>query len=528
MNIRRKTENKVFHYIEEHRMISPQDRIAAGISGGADSVCLLFLLLEYAKKVPLSLAAVHVNHGIRPEAEADADYVEELCRREGIPFFLTVADVHGLALEEKCSEEDMGRRVRYEAFRQAAEKMGGVKIAVAHNSNDNAETMLFHLFRGSGLKGLGGIAPIREEGRNQIIRPILCLERDEVEEYLRERGILWRTDETNQGDGYRRNRIRHHILPYAEQEVASGVVGHMSRTADMLRETESYLEQQTAQALEQCMAAGENRERLGGWQDFGETKRGKPQTGRERYAVEIETFLRFHKVIQKRMLLTLLEALSPTGKDIFQVHIRDTLTLFVEEGNRSIHLPYGIEAWRQYGEVIIERREKADRKASMEEPWGAAEKQALGGKASSGRKNPSQAWQQTVPMPSLEETTDFFFVCDMGDRGKMKFSLLFMQKGRKVPRNQYTKWFDYDKIKESLAVRSRRPGDFLTIADGTGKIIHKSLKEYMITEKIPRPLRDEIPVVAAGSHVLWLTGWRISEYFKVGENTKRVLQVELL
>ncbi len=260
MGIREETEKRVFAYIEEYGMISPGDKIVAGVSGGADSMCLFRLLLAYRERVAFALAVAHVNHGLRRDAEEDARYVEELCGQEGIPFFLTESDVHRVAALENCSEEDAGRRIRYRAFREAAGKMGAGKVAVAHNSDDNAETMLFHLFRGSGLQGISGIAPLRpDEGGLWILRPILCLERREVEAYLRELGISWRRDSTNEGDGYSRNRIRHHILPYAGQEV-SGAVGHMLRTARLLQEAEGYLRQQTREALEQCAASdGEGR-----------------------------------------------------------------------------------------------------------------------------------------------------------------------------------------------------------------------------------------------------------------------------
>ena len=157
-------------------MLQPGDRVVAGISGGADSVCLLFLLLAYAKKVPITLAVVHINHGIRSEAGEDASFVENLCRRLEIPFYLRKVDVRALAAKQKCSEEDAGRRARYEAFSQVAEELSANKIAVAHNANDCSETMLFHLFRGTGVRGLAGILPVR----GKIIRPLLCLERKEV------------------------------------------------------------------------------------------------------------------------------------------------------------------------------------------------------------------------------------------------------------------------------------------------------------------------------------------------------------
>ncbi|MCI9144042.1 MAG: tRNA lysidine(34) synthetase TilS [Lachnospiraceae bacterium] len=478
MKIREKTEKKVFAYLEEHRMIAPGEKIVAGVSGGADSVCLLFLLLSYRERVPLSLAVAHINHSIRSDAEEDARYVEDLCRESGIPFFLTVADVRRRALEEKCSEEDAGRRIRYEAFRRAAEELGGARIAVAHNSGDNAETMLFHLFRGTGIKGLSGILPVRTDRDGmKIIRPLLCLEREEIEAYLEDRGIEWRRDSTNSGDDYRRNRIRHHILPYAEREIAGGAAEHMLQTAELLQETESFLEQQTREALEACATVEEHRA-----------------------TADVERFLQFHPALQKRMLYELLCGLSPEGKDIFAVHIRDTMDLFQKSGHRSVSLPFGITARRQYGEVALERTETSDLRKDINS-------------------------EKKVPL--TEEIFTHPAVYDLGEQGKMEFQGISVKKDREVPGNRYTKWFDYDKIKESLVIRSRRQGDFLTIADGGGNTVHKSLKKYMVTEKIPRQLRDEIPVLAAGSHVLWLAGWRISEYFKVDGNTKRILQVKL-
>lgn len=455
MKIKEETEQKVFSYVEKHGMIAAGDKIVVGVSGGADSVCLLLLLLEYKKKLPLSLAVVHVNHGIRAEAGEDARYVERLCGELKVPFYLRERDVRSLAAAEKRSEEDAGRQARYEAFYEVARLLGGAKLAVAHNQGDNAETMLFHLFRGSGLKGLCGIAPVR----NEIIRPILCLRRGEIEAYLRERHTVWRTDATNDGDGYSRNRIRHHILPYAEREIAQGAVGHMFRTAELLAETEDYLKLQTAAAVGQCVSTAEE--------------------GR-RYELRTAVFQALHTALQKRILFDVVKRLSPTGKDISTVHVEDMLTLFFHEGNRSISLPFGITARRRYETVIIERGQEQE-----------------GGR----------------PETELSD--------------ELKISTFFPAKGQEVPKNQYTKWFDYDKIKESPVVRYRRTGDYLTLTDGRGKLIHKTLKDYMITEKIPRELRDSIPVVASGSHVLWLVGYRISEYFKVSANTKRILQVEL-
>lgn len=521
MGIIEQTEKKVCAYIEEHGMISPGDRIVAGVSGGADSVCLLEMLLAYGKRVPLELCVVHVNHGLREEAAEDAGYVEELCRQRSLPFFLTEADVRQTALEERCSQEDAGRRIRYRAFRQAAERTGAVKAAVAHNSNDNAETMLFHLFRGSGLKGISGIAPMRtEQGGICILRPLLCLERQEVEAYLRERGILWRVDKTNQGDDYRRNRIRHHILPYAMEEVCAGAVGHMLQTAAQLQETERYLGEQTGKALEQCAQAVSGEETaMGKWDTApGEAVResGDPPGRPEEkglhgpcaagYRVDVKAFQSFHEALRGRMLLELMKRLSPTGKDISSVHVRDVLSLFEREGNRSVSLPFGIRAGRRYDRVILER--------AQAEAGPAGEEQRL--------------WQPPVEVPLTEELFRAPVRCGLGNLGEMEFSAFFIKKAGELPQNQYTKWFDYDKMEERAVIRFRSKGDFLTIADGAGKVAHKSVKDYMIAEKIPRHLRDGIPAVAFGSHILWLVGWRISEAFKVRGDTERVLQVKFI
>ena len=316
------TREKVFAYIKEHQMLQPGDRVVAGVSGGADSVCLLFLLLEWRREFPLDIAVVHVNHGIRPEAGEDARYVEKLCGEHRIPFFLTEADVRQRSILEKCSEEEAGRRTRYEAFDKAAEEWGATKIAVAHNSNDRSETQLFHLFRGSGIRGLASILPVR----GWIIRPILCLERWEIEDFLTQQGIFYCKDATNDEDDYTRNRIRHHILPYAEQNIARGCVAHMNQTAEMLAETEEYLELQTAEAVNRCIRS---------IKAPGSALQPDVSSQAQEVHIAVEPFLTLHPVIRKRLLYEEVKRLSPGQKDITYQHIAELLTLFTQEGNRT-------------------------------------------------------------------------------------------------------------------------------------------------------------------------------------------------
>ena len=206
---------KIRWYMEEQHMAGPGSRIVVGVPGGADSICLLPVLALLAPSFQWKLAVVHVNHLIRREAGEDAAYVEETCRQLGVSFYLTEVDVEALAKSRGLSVEEAGRQVRYRAFYEAAESFGADRIAVAHNRNDRAETLLFHMFRGTGLDGMASIRPVRDN----IIRPLLCVGREEIEQWLREKNIRWCIDKSNDTDTYTRNKIRRHILPFAREEI---------------------------------------------------------------------------------------------------------------------------------------------------------------------------------------------------------------------------------------------------------------------------------------------------------------------
>ncbi len=476
----KRMENKVLAYCRKTAMFETGDKVVLGVSGGADSICLLFALLKLREILGIELYVVHVNHKIRQEAGEDAAYVRSLCEKEQIPFVLEEVDVQTMAKELGMGTEEAGRMARYEAFSKACGRFGANKIAVAHNSNDRAETMLFHLFRGTGLKGMAGILPVREN----IVRPLLCLERWEIEEYLKECGVEYRIDATNDTDDYTRNRIRRNILPYVQEHIAGGCVGNMCRAADIFAQEEAYLEEQTLEALDSCVEIS---------------------YGREGYVeLVVEAFLKQHPVIQKRMLLYILKELAPGQQDITATHIEEILSLFYNNGNRRIHLPYGIQGQRIYEKVRLERGNKAE-------------------KASEGFH---------IPVPKLHfpgESQEVF----LPDGSKMEFTLLAVDPDmeektlffQNITENMCTKWFDYDKITKWLNVRTRQTGDYLTIR-GSKDLQHKKLKSYMITEKIPQMQRDRIPLIAEEDHVLWLVGYRISEHYKITKNTKKILQVQ--
>lgn len=459
-------EQRIMAYCRTHQLFEPGDGVVLGVSGGADSVCLLFALHRLRLELGIKLYVVHINHGIRPDAGRDADYVRQLCLRLEAPFSLVEADVQALARQQGCSTEEAGRQVRYEAFEREMERRQAQKIAVAHHAGDRAETMLFHLFRGTGLAGLGSIRPVR----GQVVRPLLGLERSDIETYLEQMRISYCQDSTNDTDAYARNRIRHHILPYAEQEICRGVTAHLCRTADIFSEIEDYMEEQVGRAGEACVTRED-----------------------ARLNINCSAFEALHPALQKGLLLVLLKELSPAHRDMGAQQVEQVLTLCLQPGNREISLPQGIGARRSYDRVVLERSKE--------------------------QKPISVPLQIQVPQSPGECIS-----CRVAG-GILQLRRMENEKNVNLLGNPYTKWIDCDRIEELLEWRTRKTGDYLEIRTPSGHG-RKSIKNLFIDEKVPLRERDHIPLLAQGSHILWVAGGRISEFCKINSNTKQILQVE--
>ncbi|MBQ7919515.1 MAG: tRNA lysidine(34) synthetase TilS [Lachnospiraceae bacterium] len=460
-------EKKVLAFCRQQGMFTPKEKVLLGVSGGADSVCLLVVLSALKKELELELHVAHMNHGVRKEAELDCAYVEGLCRKFDVPFSQKTIDMNALAAQWKCSCEEAGRNARYVFFEELAEEMGAGKIAVAHHMGDSAETMLFNLFRGSGLAGLSGIRPVR----GKVVRPLLCLERSEIEEYLGRKEIAYCHDRTNDGDDYTRNRIRHHILPYAEQEIARGATRNVYEATRHIAQTQDFVEQQVEAVWKDVLLSNE------------ETC----------IQLDIEALTGLHIVLQKGILRRAVGFLARGCRDITKEHIEGLLSLIQGSGNRQICLPYQLRGERSYERLLI-YVESSDRE-------------------------PKREIIVDVTVLGAEPTSYLF------DGWDISFCVLpFTGNPQDIPQNQYTKWFDYDKIKGSLEIRNRQNGDYFSLRTGDG-MGRKKLKDYFMDEKIPRKMRDEFLLIAEESHVLWMVSQRISEYFKVDGETQKILQI---
>lgn len=238
--------NKVYNFINKYNMLSCGDTVICGLSGGADSVALLLILNELSDSLGIKLEAVHVNHCLRgDESDRDELFCKKLCADNNIPFTAVSCDVKSFSQEKGLSTEEAARELRYSIFR---EKSSGKKMATAHNANDALETAILNLARGTGLKGLAGIPPVR----GNIIRPLLPVTRAEIENYLKIKGQTYVTDSTNLSDDYTRNRIRHRIIPLL-QEINASVIESSVSSLDVVRDENMLIEKMVDEAVKNCL-----------------------------------------------------------------------------------------------------------------------------------------------------------------------------------------------------------------------------------------------------------------------------------
>ena len=322
-------KKKVLEFIRKNKLVKKGNSVVLGVSGGADSICMLKLLSDLQKRLGISLYVLHINHMIRgEEADQDAAFVKKICTKFKVPHRVINVDVPALAEREGLSEEEAGRYVRYDEFSKYAYEVGATKIAVAHNSNDNAETVLMNLARGTGIKGLGGIPPKREmEDANgnvvEVIRPILCLSRKEIEDYLKENEIEYRNDSTNDSTDYTRNKIRLEIMPLLEN-INDNAMQNITNASNELADTSDYIEKDVDEAYE----------------EFVSEEDGKMFLSDESFAID--------PIVLTGVIRKMIENIAGKLKDITRIHVGDVVSLSEKQVGKKIDLPYSIVAEREY------------------------------------------------------------------------------------------------------------------------------------------------------------------------------------
>lgn len=479
--------DKIREYVGQQNMLQTGDSVVMGVSGGADSVAMLLAFSALQKEYELSLYVVHVNHGIRKEASLDADYVRELCESYGLPFYLFEANVESMAKEQKKTVEEMGREYRYQCFFDVMERVGANVLTTAHHQGDQAETVLFHMIRGTDLTGMAGIRPVTERGtdfgRIRIIRPLLSCGKSELTLWLTSEGVEWREDATNQDNTYARNRLRNEVLPILEG-INCKAEEHMANLAGIMWEYESFFRKSVTDYIEKNVFCKE---------------KYSCQTDRTR-------LIQQEKVLIKAVIYEMLSMAGEEKKDFAKEHILAVYQLLTNQSGKKIVLPHGIEAVISYENLIIRKSFKGESERWVIE---LSLKELADLPDGEGRM---------ILLPSGEQL--YFEQQSLWNMAEAEREKLLMD--ARNSKNNYTKFFDCDTMKDALYIRMAERNDYFVMNEAGNR---KKLSRYFMDIRLPADKRDGVVVLASGNEVLWIVGGRRCERFKIREDTQDILKV---
>lgn len=447
MSITLKVLNEVKNTIQKYNMFNYNDTVVIGVSGGADSVMLLHCLNSIKKEYNLELLVAHVNHKIRKDtAERDASFVENLCKKLGVKFYLREAPIPQLAKEFGLTEEEIGRKVRYDFFSELAGEEG--KIATAHNANDNVETVLMRFMRGTGIKGMSGIPYVRDN----IVRPILNISREDIETYILENNLTHITDETNFESIYTRNKIRLELIPFM-QEFNPNLINTINNNIVSYKEDSDYFEKETEKLFNKYVKSDNFTISL----PLQLLKENHPSISKRLILKSSMTFL---NDIQTNLSADMVEK-------IYQNLDSKVGTTFVI--NKELQVRVG------YEDLIFEN---------------LLEKQNFN--------------EEVYSYNFGEDISLFLKEFDI----KLNFSVVENSNIVNKPFEFYLPLEEYkDKI---LEIRTRQDGDIFRVEDN----VHKKLNKMFVDKKIDKNIRDNIPLLCNGKEVLCAFGYFVTRYNK--------------
>lgn len=453
---------KVLSAIKEYNLIMKNDNIVVGVSGGPDSMALLYILLEIKDSIPFNIYIAHVNHGVRgEEAQNDQLFVEEIANKLKLPYYTKNVDMIQYGKEKGISSEEAGRELRYGFFREILGLHGGGKIAVAHNMNDQAETLLMRFMRGTGIDGLKGM----EFVIGDIIRPILGIDRKEIEAYIEDNKIPTVLDKTNLMPIYTRNKVRLELIPYIEEHFNPNIINTLWRMSKISSIDSKFLEK------------------------YSEERYNLIVKKQDEHSIILDgkKFSHEDRAIQQRIIRISILKINGSLQGVSESQISGVLNLFIlSETGKSVDLSNDIVAKTSYDDLIIQKRKEKEEK-------------------------------EYLYNLSLLEINNFE---DLG----YSFDIEVFTKDENVIMNKdkNTRYFDLDKVEGDIRVRNRLNGDKFVPFGMNGT---KKLKDYFIDEKIPKDLRDNIPLIVDNKNIIWVVGYRTNEMYKLTNGTKRILSI---
>jgi tRNA(Ile)-lysidine synthase len=447
------------HVVSE-KLITPGMKLVIAVSGGADSVALLHLLHQLKTDMHLSLLAVHVNHQLRgAESDADEQFVKKLCDRLNIQ-----AIFKKVKIDSEADLENQARNKRREVLFQILKLYKFDYIALGHQKNDQAETILMNLARGAGITGMGGIKPKTVS----IIRPLLAFSRSEIEGWLKDNKYDWREDKSNQDTHFTRNRIRSELVPWMEANLNKSIIDRLLLQSQTFRQADDYFMKHTGRLLKKSIV-----------EDTG-----------EQVILDLAFLRQLAEIEQFYVLKACYRALSKSDHDFFMHSFNEIKRLFNSEGSKLTKLSHGIFVVKQYNELILTTTD------------------------------PSQVSFDTKELVIDEERTHFVFY-------NWRFTLKYLKnipKNLTLTKQIQNVLIDLNKVSLPLKLRGRLPGDRFIPA---GMNSEKKLKEFFIDEKVPKLERDKVPVLTDSEKILWIVGYRLDARALCNEETHKILHIAI-
>ena len=459
---------RVLGFIKQNQLLSGAGRLVVAVSGGPDSVCLLHILAKGQKELKIKLHIAHLNHQLRgAESEDDAEYVAGLSQKLGIPATIEKRDVKGYQKRERLSPEEAAREVRYRFLADVAGAIGTDRVAVGHTRDDHIETILMHLIRGSGTRGLRGLQAAttwQSEGKSlTVIRPLLEISHQETEDYCRRHRLMPHLDASNLSLSPLRNRIRQQLLPLLSS-YNPRLAETLLRTGRIASDDIDFLDEQIARL----------------WDEVAHQEE-------ESIILDKKSFEPLPSALKRYLLRASVEKMLGSAKDIEMRHIEEMMSLTAKPAGKSLNLPGGLIFSIDYDRYRLT-------------PDSAA-------------PSPLPLLKGEFPLniPGETKLPGWLVEAEIIDREGM------------TEKDALTAYLDLDKTGDKLVVRARRRGDRFQPL-GLGQL--KKVGEFMIDAKVPRNWRNRIPIVCSSSQIIWLVGWRIDERAKVSEDTKQVLRLK--
>jgi tRNA(Ile)-lysidine synthase len=462
-------QQKVLAYIRENHLVRAGETLVAAVSGGPDSVCLLHILHSLRQELDITLHVAHLDHQLRgAESDADAAYVKALAKRLKIPAAFESADVQAYRKLHRLTLEEAAREVRYRFLAAIVQKTGAAAVAVAHHSNDNAETILMHLIRGTGIKGLRGLAPVTtlkvDDEELTVIRPLLSLTREEIVSYCTEHDIEPQTDSSNFSNEPFRNKVRRKLLPEL-QKYNPRITEALLRTARSAASDLDFIES-TARLASPEVAVFE----------------------KSSVVISKKTFLALHPAIQRQILRNAIASLLGNLKDIESSHIEDVIEALGKPAGKTIGLPFGLNFYIDYNKYTLALNLPA-----------------------------------ACPLPPLEKEFPLAIPGITISSGWEITASYVSSHDSVMEKSGFTACFDGAAVGKKLMVRPCLPGDRF---QPLGMALDKKLNRFMMDERIPQAWRKRVPIVCSRADIIWVAGWRISEPSRITPATKEVLKLE--